>query len=95
MCEGVAKSGSLTGDKRMTCRSPRLTYGSLAAGVTLAGFTSILHLAGFTAGPGWLCGQRTYSEKTRIMAQQGSMMLIENRRSLCELCLSNVAMRSM
>jgi hypothetical protein len=49
MCEGVASAGSLTGDKRMTCRSPRLTDGSLAAGVTLVGFTLALHLAGFTS----------------------------------------------
>jgi hypothetical protein len=48
MCEGVTNSGSLTGDKRMTCRSHRLTDGLLAAGVTLIGFTLALHLAGFT-----------------------------------------------
>jgi hypothetical protein len=45
MCEGVASAGSLTGDKRTTCRSPRLTDGSLAAGVTLVGFTSAFRLA--------------------------------------------------
>jgi hypothetical protein len=47
MCEGMAISGSLTGDKRMTCRSPRLTDGSLACGVTVSNFTSVLHLVGF------------------------------------------------
>jgi hypothetical protein len=47
MFEGMANSGSLTGDKRMTCRSPRLTDGSLAAGIAVTDFTSALHLVGF------------------------------------------------